>query len=271
MNTHLLSDIVRDVRMVLDQNQAEQGVLSANRDTLELDELIEQNVLHAARLVLEHAPLRMLCAPGTAVTADASHGWLGKIVGADYGAEPQTLARPEDFLRLVSALVVGKATPSDDSEEPDESQEADTEEAVAHAPGTAHHNTWNVPVHSYELTDSDAYLMAKSVFPGIKPNRRRPALFYSPYFGWFEFWGSEWGKAQMWYVKLPSYVEGDGVKSLCFPDTLYDALVYQTASLVETAYKNAPAAQMLSGIARGYMGIDEEQNRHNNEQKWQTK
>lgn len=263
MNTHLLSDIVRDVRMVLDQNQSEQGVLSGNRDTLELDELIEQNALHGARLVLEHAPLRMLCAPGVALVADASHGWLGKIVGADYGTEPQTLARPEDFLRLVSALVVGKPTPSGDSEDPDEDQEYDTEEAVAHAPGTAHHNTWNVPVHSYELTDSDAYLMAKSVFPGIKPNRRRPALFYSPYFGWFEFWGSEWGKAQMWYVKLPSYVEGDGVKSLCFPDTLYDALVYQTASLVETAYKNLPAAQLYSSIARGYMGIEEQETTNN--------
>lgn len=275
MNTHLLSDIVRDVRVVLDQNQAEQGVLSGNRDTLELDELIEQKTLHAARIVLENAPLRMLCAPGGADNADADHGWLGKLTSPEYSTEPQTVDRPEDFLRMVSAFVVGKATPSqsgDDVQPDDEAQPAEEEsdEAASRAPGTAHHNTWNTTLTHYELVDSDAYSMAKSVFPGIKANRRRPALFYNPYFDWFEFYGSEWGKGKLWYIKLPKYVVTEGVKSLCFPDVLYDAMVYEAASLVETAYKNLPAAQLYSSIARGYMGI-EEQETTNKRQKTESK
>jgi hypothetical protein len=89
-------------------------------------------------------------------------------------------------------------------------------------------------------------------------------VFYNMAQGFFECYGCKYGQARMYYIMLPSVVTLDDNDQeleepyIGFPDILYEALLYQTASLVETAYKNLQAAQMYSSIARGFMGIDEQ-------------
>lgn len=264
VNIHLLSDIRKDVRMALDQNQAEQGVLSGNRDTLELDDLIEQKVVHAARLILENAPLRMIFAGHTTYqndtrdfiagtiepTEQTTHGGI-MVTAYRSTVEPQHIARPDDFLRLIKAEVVEG---TDWAEDPDLA---------------ANREVWDIPLSTFGLTTDENFKTVKSKFPGIRPNAHRPALYLDVMDGMFLFYGCSYGHPKLSYIKTPRIItESESGTALAnaymqFPDVLYDALVYQTAALVETAYKNAPAAQMLSGIARGYMGIQEETNTNN--------
>ena len=273
-NIYPLSEIQSDVRVVLDQNQVEAGVLEANRDTLELDEIIKQKVLHAAHQVLESAPLKMFQTSGTSGSTAGEYAYLGHEQSQ---AEPYTqkIERPADFLRALSFNVhqtSSQSAGSVDSPDNDNSSEDIDEEAAAidaiieedtaflsDAPSYTVNTSWRKTLTSYEMVDSDLYWAAKSTFNGIRPNPHRPAVFYNPYFDWFEFFGCDNnGRATMWYVKIPKFDGAAGSETLCFPDVLYKALLYQTASLVETAYKNLQAAQMYSSIARGFMGIDEQ-------------
>lgn len=240
-NIAKLSDIQKDVRMVLDQNQVEQGVLSGNRDTLELDALIEQKALHAARLILEVAPLRSLT-PG---------GWMSNVVkrveSTDQSPqnpgmlEPQVIDRPVDFLRILSANVEGTTMSITESGDPLSGK------------------SWERVLTDFMTNDAEEYLRAQSQFIGIRYNSKRPALFLNLQTQEFEFYGCEFGHATLRYIALPAYMTDGEItgKFLPWPDNLYEALLYQTASLVETAYKNMQAAQVYAGIARGYMGVNE--------------
>lgn len=278
-NTYLLSEIQSDVRKVLDQNAAETGILSSNRDTLELNALIEQKVEHAAQQILEAAPLRYFQTNGTE-TVTGEYAYLGHVK-SDAAKYLQRIERPSDFLRALSFNVHGTPAPTanvndDPSDEPDESDSSDSaapaEEIVSYETFIAEDaaaagvtsststadTSWKKTLVTYEMVDSELYDAAKSKFDGIRPNPHRPAVFYNPYFDWFEFFGCDnWGKATMWYVKIPELTGENASTALCFPDVLYKALLYQTASLVETAYKNLPAAQMYSSVARSYMGLGE--------------
>lgn len=258
VNIHLLSDIQKDVRMVLDQNQVEQGVLSGNRDTLELDALVEQKVVHAARLILENAPLRMIFAGHTTYQND-TRDFIAAIIepkeqttheGIMVTAyvstvEPQHIARPDDFLRLIKAEVVEGTDWAEDSEL------------------AANREVWDIPLSTFGLTTDEDFKTVKSKFTGIRPNAHRPALYLDVMDGMFLFYGCSYGHPKLSYIKTPRIItESESGTALAnaymqFPDVLYDALVYQTASLVETAYKNMQAAQVYAGIARGYMGVNE--------------
>lgn len=236
-NIHLLEDIQKDVRIILDQNQVEAGVLETNRDTLELDEIIEQKVVHAARQILESAPLWMV---SDDTVENGYDSFVQPMTQSYQEHEPQTLARTSDFLRPINFMVYDVN---------DQEQLTDPK--------------WDVPVHTFMGTDTDAYRAAKSAYSGIKPNPKRPAVFYNQQTNMFELFGCASGAPQLKCILLPSIVKldySDNVLEhpyIAFPDILYEALLYQTASLVETAYKNAQAAQMYSSIARGFMGIDE--------------
>ena len=232
-NEHNISEIVRDVRVVLDQNRAEEGVLQVNTDTLELDDIIKQKILHAARTILESAPLWMFdkSSPGNFTHVVKIAEPLDDQQLPYSQDEPQRLQRPADFMRLLDARVVSVA--NDDGE------------------------PWEKPVTKFMMTDSEEYSIARSAFAGIKPNPRRPMLFYDIDKNMFLFYGCTKGACRITYVPMPATYQSGNTEKLGFPDVLYEALLYQTAALVETAYKNAQAAQMFTAIARGYMGVTE--------------
>lgn len=91
-----VSNIVRDVRVVLDQNMSSTALSSLpDVDTLSLDDLIESKIEDAARLVVESAPLPLL---SDVVEAYSSFDMDMRDTFPYYGSIPL----PTTFLRLVS-------------------------------------------------------------------------------------------------------------------------------------------------------------------------
>lgn len=105
--------LVKEIRVALDRNNSsEKLVLSADMDTLTLDEIIKSKVAEAARIVEADAPFHLLDggrAFATSITWDSSEG-----IGSGY------TQLPDDFLRLLcfqmsdwSRAVFNAITPAD--------------------------------------------------------------------------------------------------------------------------------------------------------------
>lgn len=87
-----VADIVRDVRVALDENRTQEQLLSASdMETLSLDELIESKVEEAVADVHQGAPAYML---------ESGHSFGDHVFRHGDGSGHVLL--PEDFMRLVS-------------------------------------------------------------------------------------------------------------------------------------------------------------------------
>lgn len=86
----VFTDLMSQVRVALDQNQQELTFLAPDENTLELDDIIRQKLLHAARWLLERAPLRMIDTLASLVQVGTSTGDDGRL----------SISRPSDMLRL---------------------------------------------------------------------------------------------------------------------------------------------------------------------------
>jgi hypothetical protein len=83
------SEILRDVRLTLDQNQVENSIIAGDDDTLELDDVIKRKAIEAATEILRTAPLKMIdCTEKLDTSAGA---WDGKAF---------LVETPNDYLRL---------------------------------------------------------------------------------------------------------------------------------------------------------------------------
>ena len=85
--------MVEEVRITLDENQAENSYLQGSTDNMELDEIIRAKLADAVRAVVEMCPAGLL--DGVPMEGDA----LRPIPAADGSG---SLVLPDDFLRLVS-------------------------------------------------------------------------------------------------------------------------------------------------------------------------
>lgn len=88
--TFVFTDLMSQVRVALDQNQQELTFLAPDENTLELDDIIRQKLLHAARWLLERAPLRMIDTLATLVQPGTPTDDEGRL----------SVRRPSDMLRL---------------------------------------------------------------------------------------------------------------------------------------------------------------------------
>lgn len=212
---YAVADIIKDVRIALDQNQAE-SILAADDDTLELDDIIRKKITEAAMRILREAPLRMIdgtvALPEPVTIEDES----------DAQAPIRSVIRlPDDYLRLAIVMM----------------------------------SDWKTPLRVAVLDTSDIYQTVTSEFDGIRPNQYRPLAVETedaddPI---LELWGSSDADAtleQGRYIGQPRVRDG----ILNFPKLLYPALVNMTAALTAQAYKDN-SAQPLMQIAVGYMGI----------------
>lgn len=86
-----ISDIIKEVRIALDENEASVPLIADDSNTLSLDEIIGQKLLHAIRTVSESAPYTML--------QDAPSLPVANLRMNDDGSGQLPL--PDDFLRLV--------------------------------------------------------------------------------------------------------------------------------------------------------------------------
>lgn len=89
-----IEELVKEVRITLDENAAQSEYLQANVDNLELDEIIRAKIPDAARDVTETADVELL-EPEVMAT---------EVTTNEHGG---VLTIPEDFLRLVSLKMVG--------------------------------------------------------------------------------------------------------------------------------------------------------------------
>ena len=112
MRTYAVSDLVKEVKVLLDRNQESAGLLAPDdSDTLSQAELIESKIVDAARIILSDAPEDMV--EGTScnnnVTWTESNGYyVGNMV------------LPTDILRIISVKADGWNRPAEIISESDD-------------------------------------------------------------------------------------------------------------------------------------------------------
>lgn len=112
MVEYAVSDLVKDVKVLLDRNQESAGLLApSDSDTLSQAELIESKIADAARIILSEAPEDMV--EGTACTnevtwTDSNGYYVGKMV------------LPADMLRILSVKAEGWNRPAEIISESDD-------------------------------------------------------------------------------------------------------------------------------------------------------
>jgi hypothetical protein len=91
---YAVGEIARDVRVALDENEAQTALIANDSDSLQLDGLIMQKIIHAIRDVSLTAPVAML--------SDAPQMETGRIAWGDGECACGSVSMPDDFLRLVA-------------------------------------------------------------------------------------------------------------------------------------------------------------------------
>ena len=95
MDVYAVSDLVKEVKVLLDRNQESAGLLSpSDSDTLSQAELIESKIVDAARIILSDAPEDMV--EGTLYTNSVT--WTDSNDGYYVG----NMVLPTDMLRILS-------------------------------------------------------------------------------------------------------------------------------------------------------------------------
>ncbi len=110
MVEYAVSDLVKEVKVLLDRNQESAGLLSpSDSDTLSQAELIESKIVDAARIILSDAPEVEGTSCKNAVTWTDSNGYyVGKMV------------LPTDMLRILSVKAEGWNRPAEIISESDD-------------------------------------------------------------------------------------------------------------------------------------------------------
>lgn len=112
MVEYAVSDLVKEVKVLLDRNQESAGLLApSDSDTLSQAELIESKIVDAARIILLDAPEDMV--EGTSCTnevtwSDSNGYYVGKMV------------LPTDMLRILSVKAEGWNRPAEIISESDD-------------------------------------------------------------------------------------------------------------------------------------------------------
>lgn len=94
MSTYAVSELVKEVKVILDRNQESAGLLTpTDSDTLSQGELIQSKIVDAARIILKDAPASML----DGKTFDGLNTAWAETNGAYVG----TVYLPSDMIRLL--------------------------------------------------------------------------------------------------------------------------------------------------------------------------
>ena len=113
MKKYAVSDLVKEVKVLLDRNQESVGLLSpSDSDTLSQAEMIESKIVDAARIILSDAPEDMVegssCTNAVTCTDSNDGYYVGKMV------------LPTDMLRILSVKADGWNRPAEIISESDD-------------------------------------------------------------------------------------------------------------------------------------------------------
>lgn len=217
-----VTDIVRDVRTVMDRNSNTpflpddtdaDGEATEYAGTLKLDELIERNLTAAARVALLNAPLQNI---GEGVEMAMPKGGIQWESQPGYGMGAIQL--PDDYLRLVTFQMTD----------------------------------WSRPVCEAITIDSPQYAMQRSRFPGVKGCPERPvvAVVTYPVGLCLEFYSCRGGAKVA--VKRARYLPTPEINNekITLPERCYDGIVYLTASVVSGLRGDNDAASALGNLSK---------------------
>lgn len=219
MTDYLVSDIVRDVRIAIDQNQdAESMENFGDVDTLDLSNLIKDKIEDAAKLIMKAAPLHMI---GKGVNPNNLEILYEKV----YEGDSQCYAvvkLPKDYMRCVTFRM----------------------------------EDWLLPITGSDIItpESPEYALQRSRVVGVRGNKERPVLALVPYVAdateedkteyCYEAYSTD-DKKQCDFTYLP--IPTISKDKISLPSRLYRAVVYAIAYLTVLALNaQAQASVMLS-------------------------
>ena len=210
-----VSDIIRDVRVAIDNNDTSLQMPNnlIDIDTLTLEQIIESKVADAARVVESTAPFYLL---DSGKAFGDSIGWDGE---AGYGSGHIHL--PDDFLRLVTFQM----------------------------------SDWSYPVSEVITEEDEEYAMQRSRYAGIKGSPQKPvvAVVQQPIGLVLEFYSCYSGEnayiKRARYIPIPRVV--DGTIDLC--EKLRPAIVYYTAYMVALSIKDGDLATAMLNQSKELM------------------
>lgn len=218
-----VADIVEEVKILLDQNQTENPIISQEDNTLKLDEIIRQKILHAARLLLETSDVSVIDHGKTDTTITP-----GEIEGKSWGElSAWSFTAPTDYLRLLTLKM----------------------------------SDWRRAVHGTIPYESPEYSQLQSASIGVTGNPERPVVAEGQHIGaidnavvsWreLEIYTSSTGElSEFRYCPIPAFYTptGSTAEYLDFPERLYRHLLYQTGSFTAATYKDSALAQLLMNM-----------------------
>ena len=217
MSSYSISNLSRDVRIALDQNNiSSQLITSGDIDTLTLDEIIESKIPDAVRFVDIQCPLRYLGAGTAFPNASKVITWESQ---AGYG--PGSVVLPADFLRLICFKM----------------------------------SDWDHPVFvPIEETDP-LYAVQRSRFGGVRGNPQKPvcAIVNRSSGLTLEFYScaadSNAAVSMASYVPIPTVSSG----AIEISDLLVPAVIYQAAGLTAQALNDMTVANAFYAQAKELM------------------
>ena len=206
MKTYAVADLVREVKIVLDENRTTTSLVEeGDEDALTLNEIISAQLPIAAQIVETEAPLYML---GGGEALATSISWGVGSVGKGRGM----VVLPDNFLRLVCFQM----------------------------------SDWERPVTEVIDGNSPKYAQQFSRHKGLRGSPQSPvaAIINTPAGLTLEFFSCEQGESisvlRARYVPRPIITEKHEIK-LC--EKLKRSIVYYTAHLVEIIHGEAERAQ----------------------------
>ena len=214
---YTVADIVEDVRIALDQNQDENSIIAQEDNTLKLDEIIRQKILHAARHLLETSDASVIdCGKTSSLNLEE----IGSVGWGELSAWKALL--PNDYLRLLTLKM----------------------------------SDWKRGVHATIHVESAEYSQLQSGFIGITGNPERPVVAEAQHIGTLDDAVVQWRELEVYssatgecdefrYCPIPMIDQDD---CLDFPEKLHRMLIYQAASLVAATYKDTALAQLLMNM-----------------------
>lgn len=223
MKDYQVSNIVRDVRIAIDQNQDAKSMENfGDVDTLDLSNLIKDKIEDAAKLIMKAAPLHMI---GKGVKPNNLEILYEKV----YEGDSQCYAvvkLPADYMRCVTFRM----------------------------------EDWLLPITGSDIItpESPEYALQRSRVVGVRGNKERPVLVLVPYVAdatkketegdkteyCYEAYSTD-DKKQCYFTYLP--IPTISKDNISLPSRLYRAVVYAIAYLTALALNaQAQASVMLS-------------------------
>ena len=213
--TYSVQDIIKDVRIALEENEVSSPFVAiADNDTLSLNAIITQKLVHAVRSVTNDAPSKLL---DGGKTFASTIQWETNTIGKGMGYT----SLPDDFMRLVIFQM----------------------------------SDWRRPVID-PIQDSDySYFLQKSKFSGIRGGVDKPVCAITTYSSGkvLEFYSCTGGVTVT--VKVAKYIPYPSIAndSIDICPKLYIPVIYYTAGLVLTTYKDNDQASKLFTLAKDYI------------------